>query len=312
MKTAKFFLSLFLVCAAVSTNAAELLNRVLATVDDQVITLKEAQERLSLIIAAGNLPPEAAQDPRMRENAVRSLVDERIKQTAAQKASIQVSEPDVAQGFAQLAQQNNFTPAQFSELLAQQGVSMDSLNQQLKADLMWRRYVEARLVPQMKIDPAEIKQQMAQLKAHIGKTEYNIAEIFLPVDQNGDEKAVQQQASDIYNQLGHGGSFPALARSFSAGSAAAQGGLLGWVQPEQLAPEVAKAVAEMTINQLTAPIRSARGYHIILLRQTRTIAAENLPTEDQLNNTIANQRIDVLQRRALRDLRLAATIEMHT
>lgn len=293
-----------------SANAAELVNRVLATVNDQIITLQEAQDRLQLIVNAGNLPPEAAQDKRLQESSLRSLIDEKIKQTTAEKAGIQISKQDIAQGFAKLAQQNNFSPDEFSQMLDKQGVNRETLNRQIAADLAWRRYVEMRLVPQVKISPSEVKQQLSRMQNQIGKTEYNVAEIFLPVDQGADEATIQQRSSAIYQELLKGANFATLARNFSAGSAAAQGGLLGWTQEQQLAPEVAKALSEMQPNQLSSPIRSLRGYHILFLRQTRTLTAENLPNETQLTDALGNQQIDLLQRRTLRDLRLAAVIDV--
>ena len=84
---------------------------------------------------------------------------------------------------------------------------------------------------------------------------------------------------------------------------------MGWVQQGQLAEELEQALAGMQQGQVSAPIRSQSGYHILLLREKRVISEETLPSEEEMMNIIGTQRLERMQRRHLQDLKTAAFIE---
>ena len=125
------------------------------------------------------------------------------------------------------------------------------------------------------------------------------------------EDEVRRLADRLYEQIGQGASFTAVARQFSQSAGATNSGDLGWVQQGQLPEELDAALRQLRPGQATRSIRSVTGYHILLLRDQRTVAAgESLPPRDQIMNALGQERLDMLQRRLLRDLRRSAFVDL--
>jgi len=110
---------------------------------------------------------------------------------------------------------------------------------------------------------------MRRVTESLGKPEYQVAEIFLAVDQPEQDTAVLQSADRLIEQLRQGGDFERLAVQFSQSRSASRGGLIGWVRPDQLDEELANAITAMKPGQFDGPIRSTGGYYILQLRQIR-------------------------------------------
>jgi peptidyl-prolyl cis-trans isomerase SurA len=92
------------------------------------------------------------------------------------------------------------------------------------------------------------------------------------VDNTKDEDQVRQVAENLVRQIRGGASFAAVARQFSQGMGAAQGGDIGWIQQGQLSPELNRALEAASPGQVSAPIRTAGGFHILGVRDKRTIS----------------------------------------
>jgi peptidyl-prolyl cis-trans isomerase SurA len=77
----------------------------------------------------------------------------------------------------------------------------------------------------------------------------------------------------VVSEIKKGADFPSIARQFSESASAAQGGDMGWMQMSQLDPEIASALDRMQIGEISPPVRTVTGYHILWLREKRTNAA---------------------------------------
>ena len=112
----------------------------------------------------------------------------------------------------------------------------------------------------------------------IDKPQYLLAEIFLAVDSPEKDASVKTFAEQLEDQLHHGGNFSALAGQFSQAAGAAQGGDLGLVQEGELPDELDQAMKKLAPGEISEPIRTESGYHILFLRQKGSILSGD-PTE---------------------------------
>jgi peptidyl-prolyl cis-trans isomerase SurA len=119
----------------------------------------------------------------------------------------------------------------------------------------------------------EVDEIAGRIAASRGTVQRQLAEIFLAVDNPAQEDDVRRNAERLIEQLRAGAKFPALARQFSQSATAARGGDLGWIQEGQLAPEIDRALAQMKPGQISVPIRSLSGFHIVWLRDERKLSA---------------------------------------
>jgi len=238
-----------------------------AKVNDQVVTTADVQNRIQLY-TAGAAPPSPEQRKAMETQVLNKLIDEALQLQEARKLGIDVNDAQVADGFAEIAKQNKLTPDQFRQRLLGSGVRIASLNEQIRADIAWSFVVKRRVRPEINITEGDIDLSLNSGSAD--KPHRHLAEIFLAVPSPDHENDVKDEAEKIASQIRNGASFSALAREFSQAPGAAGGGDLGWVQEGQLDPALEAALAGLKNGAISTPVRTARGWHILLVRETRT------------------------------------------
>jgi peptidyl-prolyl cis-trans isomerase SurA len=282
-----------------------------AVVNDDIISMSDLTARLQLALVSSGLPNTPETRQRLTPQVLRSLVDERLQLQEASRANVSVTDKEINEAFGKVAEQNHMQRDQLEKMLSSQGVPRSTLESQIRSTLAWGKLVQRRLRPSIEIGQEEIDQVIQRIQANAGKPEYLAAEIFLAVDSPEREDDVRRLADRLYEQIGQGASFPAVARQFSQSAGATNGGDLGWVQQGQLPEELDKALQQLRPGQATRPIRSITGYHILMLRDERAVAAANsLPPREQIMNSLGQERLDMLQRRLLRDLRRSAFIDL--
>lgn len=238
-------------------------------VNDDVITFSDIEDRMRLYMlgAPPNLPPEAKQ--KVLQQAVYRLVDEKLQLQEAKALNIAPTDKEIEDGFAMLAAQNKVTPERFREGLQKSGINLNTIHEQIRAELAWTQVVRRKLRPQIVISENEIDTEVDRLQRSSGRTEYRIAEIFLSFDGDASEKNAREQMERLSSEISKGRPFSQVAREYSEAPGAATGGDLGWIEEGILAPELDAAVAGLQPGQLSAPIRTTKGYHLLFLRDVR-------------------------------------------
>jgi len=242
-----------------------------AIVNDEVISEYDVEQRLNLILAAagGEITPE--QRELLRQQALQNLVDEKLQLQEAAEFDLVISDEEVEQTIGAIGQQYGMPPDQFAAYLERAGASLNSLRQQIRAELAWTRLVRGRLNSQVAVSDDEVQNILDRLQQNAGQNEYLVSEIFLIVDSPEREREVRQTAERLVDQLRQGAPFNVMARQFSEAATAAVGGDLGWVPQGQLTEEVDRALANMRPRTISDPVRAPGGYYILLLRDRRKI-----------------------------------------
>lgn len=242
-----------------------------AIVNDQVISEYDVDQRLALILAAagGDITPE--QRELLRRQSLQNLVDEKLQLQEAAEFDLVISDEEVEQTIGAIGQQYGMSPDQFRTYLERAGASVDSLRQQVRAELAWTRLVRGRLNPQVAVSDDEVQNILNRLQQNAGQNEYLVSEIFLIADSPEKDREVRRTADRLVEQLRQGAPFNIMARQFSEAATAAVGGDLGWVPQGQMTEEVDSALAEMRPRTISEPVRAPGGYYILLLRDRRKI-----------------------------------------
>jgi peptidyl-prolyl cis-trans isomerase SurA len=182
---------------------------------------------------------------------------------------------------------------------------------QIEAQVAWGKVVQARLRPKVIISERDIDAVIERLKRTQGSTEYLAAEIYLPFDNAEREGKALQLANRLVSEIRSGkASFFTLAQQFSKSAGSSSGGNLGWLPESQVDPDILKALKKTPKNKVTSPIRTPDGFHIMLLRDKRSISEGTMPSRDQINYNLGTQRLNKLQRRHLMDIKAASFIEI--
>lgn len=244
-----------------------------AVVNDEAITNADVEGRMRLALIGAGMQPPPEVLARLKGQILRSMIDERLQLQEAAKYSITVPEANIDGEVAKMAAQNRMKPEQLPAFFASRGANISTLREQIRAAMSWAMVVQRRLRPQVDIGDDEIDAEIARLAANAGQPQYLAAEIFLPVDTPAQDENVHQTALRLVEQMARGAHFSAVARQFSQSPSAASGGDLGWITKGQLEPQLDTTLQQMTVGTLSPPIRTATGYHILMLRDQRDVPA---------------------------------------
>lgn len=256
---------------AISTSPAQAqqMQRIAAVVNDQVISLYDLQARMEIAIRSSQLPDTQETRQRLMPNVLQQLVDERLKMQEAERLRITVTDEEVRNAHRQIERNNNMPQGALNQFLAQPGIDENAFNAQIRSEIAWVKVAQNELRRSVTVEPEEIDAVLEQLRQNAGKPERLLAEIVLPVDAPEMEEQIRSLADRLRAELMQGAPFPAVARQFSASHAAAAGGDLGWVVEGSLDPTIESVIATLQPGELSQPVRTASGYHLILLRERR-------------------------------------------
>lgn len=244
-----------------------------AVVNDEAISNADVEARMRLALLGAGIAPPAEAIARLKGQILRSMIDERLQLQEAAKYNITVPEADIDAEIARMAEQNRQTAASLPNFFASKGVNISTLRAQIQGAMAWALVVQRRLRPQVDIGDDEVDAEIARISSSAGQPQYLAAEIFLPVDTPAQEDGVKQTAQRLIEQMAKGARFSAVARQFSQSPSSASGGDLGWITQGQLEPQLDEALKRMAKGTLSPPIRTASGYHILMLRDQRVIPA---------------------------------------
>ena len=290
--------------------AAQEALRIAAVVNDDVITGLDLAVRTRMAILSSSLPDTAEMRNRVARQVLRAMIDERLMLQEAARQNITVQQSEIDAELSKLAERNDVTLDQFSDYLAQNGVLLEPLADQIRATIAWSKLIGRQLRPRAVITEEDIDEVLLQAEQSQGQPQRRVAEIFLAVDAPGEEEDVRRSTERLIEQIRGGIPFSAVASQFSDAATAAVGGDVGWVLPGQLAPEVDETLERMQDGDIAGPVRAAGGYYILQLRGQRSISPDAVPEREEVRKVLLNQRLDLLARRYLRDLRREAFVEI--
>jgi peptidyl-prolyl cis-trans isomerase SurA len=240
-----------------------------AVVNDDVISVLDLSVRTRMVIISARLEDTPETRNRLAPQVLRGLIDEHLKMQEAELNGVSVPEAAVNERVDELAAQNNMPRADFEQALARNGVLVETIMDQIRAEIAWTLLIQRKLQPSVVVSDEEVDEALADLQANLGKPEYRVAEIYLATDATSGEDQVRQTAQRLADQLRQGADFESLARQFSQSATAARGGDLGWVRPGQLDGDLEAAVRDLQPGQVAGPLRSTGGYNILQLLDRR-------------------------------------------
>ncbi len=240
-----------------------------AVVNDEVISVYDLKARISLAIASSQVDDRPETRRRMAPQVLRGLIDEKVIRQEARRLKVRVTKEDIDRTLAEIEKQNNLPAGGLDRFLASRGVQKPIMIDRIQADIAWAKVIRRKLSSGIRVGEEEIDEALARIKANKGKPQHRVAEIFLPVDNPGQEKQARLMAERLIEQLRSRARFADLARSFSRSPSAAVGGDLGWIQDGQLDEKLDAVLKKMRPGEVSPPIRSLTGYHILRLAARR-------------------------------------------
>ncbi len=233
---------------------------IVATVNDEVISDYDVDMRLKMMQVLMKTP--------VTEQASRQVLDtlilEKVKKHEAAAKGIALEDGDIQDGLSYLEKQNGMEPGSLQKILKEEGVSFDTLENQITADLLWLKVLRSENEKPPVVTDREVNERIEEIKKEMMKPAYLLAEIYLPF--GADQTAAEKQAQSLFERVVNGEVFPELAAQFSKGKTASAGGDLGWVPAGSLEKAVDDILPQMEPGQMSKPVKGKEGYYLILMR----------------------------------------------
>jgi peptidyl-prolyl cis-trans isomerase SurA len=251
-----------------------LIDRVAAVVNDGVVLASELDEQSEMITArlqaqSLELPPQNV----LRQQVLERLVVQEIQMQRAQRAGIRVPDEALNEALQDIAEQNGITLAQLPRALAAQGIDYgayrDSMRKELTLNLLRQRDVYQRI----NVSPRELEQFLdRQRRMPAQGSEFDVSHILVAVPQAASAEQLEQaaaRAAEVTQRARDGEDFGRLALAFSNAQSALEGGALGWRRGPELPTFLAEIVTRLKPGEVSEPLRTPTGYHIVRLNDTR-------------------------------------------
>jgi len=257
--------------ATTATGAGPSAIRIVAVVNGDVISNVDVDDRARLFALSTGQPLSQDVLDRLRPQIRRQLVDERLRMQEIQRRHVVIQDKQIAEAVSSIESRNGMPAGALRQKLAADGIGMRTLVDQIRTQLGWLQAVREQLGAQAEVTPAAVAERQHMLEQQAGKPEYLVAEIFIPIEDPSSAADAQRFADTVITQLRAGASFAVVASQFSQSQAALEGGELGWVQPNQLDPQVVRIVAAMPAGAVSNPIRVPGGLVVVTLQGKREI-----------------------------------------
>ncbi len=249
-------------------------DRIVAIVNEDVILESELNNRMKTVREQmaqrkARVPPTDI----LRKQVLERMVLSRLQLQVAERTGVKVSDNQLNAAIAGIARRNNMSIAQFRNTLERDGFDFEAFRENMRQEMVISRLIQRQVKQRINITEQEIDNFLATNRTQRGiNAEYRLQHILISLPDGASADQIQKakgEAIDLVNKLRAGSDFAQLAASQSDGGNALKGGDLGWRGSAQLPSLFAGIVEGMQQGDISDPIRSPSGFHIIKLAEIR-------------------------------------------
>lgn len=287
-------------------------DNIVAVVNDDVITRQE----LDLVTAQmrSQLPKgQNINTADLQQQALAQLIRKDLLIQAAKRANIRLSNADINEAIEQFAAQRHMSVKELIQRIAKEGINENQLRRTMTENLLAQKIEQSEVMGKSQVSDAEIddaiaraQQEGRQLPPPVTAYSYHVQHILLKNDNDITRKLIEQ----IAQQARSGASFEQLARQYSQDGSAQNGGDLGWIIDGETVPPFEAAVKSLRPGQISLPVRTQFGWHVIRLVDMRS---NDSPSERQRNGmraVLVQEKREILLQNFLKQLHDQAYINI--
>ncbi|MBU1664895.1 MAG: peptidylprolyl isomerase [Gammaproteobacteria bacterium] len=271
---AAFLLAASLLGAASANAAPQDIDRIVAVVNNAVITEYELNKRVEQVIR--QLANQKTQSPPRRtleKQLLERMINERALMQIAEDTNIRFEGTALDRAVARIAQQNNLTPEEFRKALEAEGSDFAAFREQIRSEMTISRLKEREVDNKIVVTDAEIDNFLSNPALDANQQdEYNLAHILILAPEGASPEKLAElraKAEKAQAELQAGTHFSQVSAAYSDAQNALQGGSLGWRSEGQLPSLFAKVVRTLKSGESSTVIQSPNGFHIVKLVDKR-------------------------------------------
>ncbi|MAP34317.1 MAG: peptidylprolyl isomerase [Halomonas sp.] len=293
------------------------LDSVVAVVNDGVIMRSELDDRIAQVeqqaaAQGGNLPPRS----QLAEQVLERMVMDEIQLQMATQANLSVDDTELNRQLRSIAESNNMTLDQFADAVEADGITLADVREDVRREMLMRQVQQRQISQRVTVSDRDVERFLSQQPSQQDQAfieETRARHVLVELTPTRNENQARARAQEARQRLRQGEDFASVAREYSDDRGSAMnGGDLGWVRPGQTVPAFEEAMTSLSPNQLSEPVRSQFGYHVIEVLERRRQDVTEESRREQVRQAIfqrrANEELQTWQReireQAFVDIRL--------
>ncbi len=311
---------LLMILIVPTADGVEYVDRIVAVVNDDIITLSELNEQLRPYanqVRAGNFSSE--QERKMlftvREKVLNGLVDQKLTDQEIKKANITVSNSEIDATIERIKEARFLTDEELRLVLRRQGLSLEEYRDQIKTQILRTKLINLEVKSKIVVTQEDVA---AYYKDHPeiygGEKKYHLRNILLKPPLLADEaetRAFREKMETIVESLKGGASFKEMARQYSQSPQAADGGDLGAFELSALSAQIRDAVKDLKPGEFTDFLDTDQGYQLFYIEDIINAPAKPLEeVSGEIREKLFNEIVDTKFQSWLKDLRKRSHIRI--
>jgi parvulin-like peptidyl-prolyl isomerase len=311
MKRLSVLTALVSVLAAAGAARAEIIERIIAKVNGDIITLSEFQERQIAAAQAAHITPDQI-GPFLRKNNARLLqeaIDEILLLQKAEASGLSLPPEFVDDVIKSIKEENNITTEeQFQAALTQEGLTLDELRENIRKSYTRQMIIRREIEPRISVTEAQLKEEYEKRKDtdFTKPATVTLQEIFVSDDGGG-----LPLARELVARARGGEDFASLARTHSAAPSAESGGKLGEIAKGDLNPDLEKVAFDLAVGSVSDPIRVEEGYRILkVVAKTSGSVLSYSAAKDRVRNKLMAERFGEAYDKYIAEIRETAVVDL--
>ena len=297
---------------------AEITNRIVASVNNDIITLWELNASIERLTGLTPKDLQRRNEERfyeLRRTVLNEMINEKIAEQEIAKLQLTVTDEDVQASIERVKEDNNLTQEQLIASLKEEGTSFEEYKEQVKKDIERVRLVNHEVRSKIVVTDDEVRRYYENNVEEYRQThELRLARIFLRVgdpDNAAEIERVRTTGRKILQELNRGGDFFQMARKYSQGPAAAEGGDLGWIALDQVEIKLREAIAKLSPGEYTDLHPAPSGFQIIRIVEEKRGGITRLEeVRDEIYSELFNKKVEEKYTAWIKELREKSYIKV--
>ena len=258
-----------------SIGSAEIVDRIVAIVNDDAITLSELEEELAPYVQEIRYSMRNPEEQkrilfRIRQDILKRMIETKLTDQESKRLGIHVSDAELEQRIEQIKNQNFLTDETLREQVDAQGITFEEFKEQVMIQILRFKIINREVKSKIAVTEAEIREYYEKNRdEYATKKRYRIRTILVKVpswQSRDDETAAVRKIEVIMDALQHA-SFDEVARQFSEDMSAKDGGDLGFFTTDELIPELQETVGWMKEGEISPALKTPQGYQILYVEK---------------------------------------------
>jgi len=288
----------------------QIIDRVIAIVDEDVVLESELVRRTNSIVEkikqrSQKVPPLKI----LRKQVLERLVVESLQLQMAKRVGVRIGDRELSATMEKIADGTNLSVDQLKKKLESEGKEWAIFREDIRNEIMINRVLSGMVQRRIQVSEKEVDGIVAQMdKEGETRTQYHLGHILLALSEGSSPEEVtkqREQAKKIVDALREGSNFEEFAISFSNAKESLEGGDMGWRSLTQLPTLFAGTVKNMDVKDISEPLRSGSGLHILYLKDKKGGFESTVVMQTHVRHILVSPDTITTEEQALDKLKLA-------